>query len=125
MRAVVRPDAGVRHHVEGPENVRVQRTGFDHRQGWRLAKIVGFDLRAGFGPGRRAGRTARRHEAPFLAKRAVVAVGQAARVETQDFAAIADDIHAVALDGGGRGNAAVRPVKVRVFTPLGHDELPQ
>src|SRR5437870_5460406 len=61
----------------------------------------------------------------FFAKRSLIAIGHPLSVETQHFAAIADDIHAVSLDGRGGGNTAVGPVEVNVLLALGHNELPE
>ena len=47
------------------------------------------------------------------------------RFEAEDFAAIVDQIDAVALDGNGRGDAALGPVVVDVLGALGDDELPE
>ena len=61
----------------------------------------------------------------FVLERPVVAVRQALRVEAHHLAAVADEIHSVALDRNGRRNPALRPVEVRVFLALGHNELPE
>src|SRR6266446_6536919 len=47
-----------------------------------------------------------------------------ARVEAHRFAAIVDQINAVALDGDGRSDAGLGPVEVGVLLALGHGQLP-
>src|SRR6266404_3414355 len=46
-------------------------------------------------------------------------------IQTQNFAAIADQINAVVLDGYGRGDAALRPIEINILVALGHDQLPE
>src|SRR6266852_1378859 len=48
-----------------------------------------------------------------------------ARIEAHHFAAIVDQINAVALDGDGRGDAGLGPVEVGVLLALGHGQLPE
>src|SRR5712692_5789170 len=48
-----------------------------------------------------------------------------ARVEAHHFAAIVDQINAVALDGDRRGDAGLGPVEVGILLALGHGQLPE
>jgi len=101
VRGVVGPNAGASGKIERPDDVRIERAGFD---GW----LPGNGLMSSLVP-----------------KRAVVAIRHSVHIKAEDFAAIADDIDAIALDGGRRRNAAVWPIEKRVFCALRYDELPQ
>src|SRR5947199_4338847 len=64
----------------------------------------------------------------LVAVRAVVAIGQAAHVETDDFAAVGEGVGAVAFDGWLGGVADLGPIEVggvEVGRELGDYELPQ
>src|SRR5438132_955903 len=51
--------------------------------------------------------------------------GPTAGVQSEAFAPAADEVKTVAVDGQGRAQAGLRPVHMRVFLALAHDELPK
>jgi hypothetical protein len=61
----------------------------------------------------------------FIFKLAIVSIGESARVEAKNFAAITDDVNAIAFHGGFGCEARLGPIEVRIFGPLWDDELPK
>ncbi len=87
---VVRPDAGSLLEVQEPDNIGVERAGFE-----RVRQRSFAALRRG-----RVGATGRDVRA-LIAIGTVVAVGHAAGIEADHFATTAHHVHAVTLDRHG------------------------
>jgi hypothetical protein len=105
VRRIVRPDARATREIELPENVRIERPDLNRR-------------RRGVG-------AARRQVSAFVAEWPIVSVRHSACIETEHHSAVIHKIDAVLFDGRGRADAALRPVIILVFLPLGHDQLPE
>ena len=98
---VVRPDAQLGGHVEGPDDIGVFSAGLQRRE---------------------AGRD---HVSAFLGERPVVAVGHPFHVETDDLAPVGDQVRPTGLHHGRAAEADVVPVGVLDLGQLRHEELPE
>ena len=125
VRGVVRPDTRAGNQVEAPQNVRVQRAGFEQLAIGRRTQQFGSRFRADFVAGFGADRVGRGHVGGFVSERAVVAIGHAARVEAEHSAAIVHEIHPIAFHRGSGRHAHVRPIHVGILVALRDDELPE
>src|SRR5262245_1635770 len=61
----------------------------------------------------------------FICKWSVIAVCHSQSVQAHDFTTIADNIDTIAFDGCRRGNASLRPIKVRIFLAFWDNKLPK